>query len=303
MGYPACASTTSKVEDQRADRGVLLIGLPVHGGRVASVCRPARGVLEWHRLDDPAHAYPRDGLEATFAGVSCSSASACTAVGQYLASGGATGSLVERWNGTEWSIQPNPTSGATTDDPSLGSVSCPSATSCTAVGSSLTGPLAEKWNGSTWSILPTPTTPPGAASAAVNAVSCSSANLCTATGNYQVSIPVELALAERWNGTQWTIQPTPNPAGATDTILQSVSCATATACTATGIADVSAVAEKWNGGTWTIEPTPSPANAQEDGLNGVSCTAPGTCTAVGFWNYDHAGPTGKTLAEHKQASS
>ena len=82
-----------------------------------------------------------------------------------------------------------------------------------------------------------------------------------------------------------------------------MSCATATACTATGIADVSAVAEKWNGGTWTIEPTPSPANAQEDGLNGVSCTAPGTCTAVGFWNYDHAGPTGKTLAEHKQASS
>ena len=35
---------------------------------------------------------------------------------------------------------------------------------------------------------------------------------------------------------------------------------------------------------------------------GVSCTAPATCTAVGFWSYEGGGPTGQTLAEHKQGS-
>jgi hypothetical protein len=247
---------------------------------------------------------PAPDISAQFDGVSCSSASACTAVGWYITpTSGVTGSLVERWNGTRWSIQPNPTTGAT--DAILGAVSCPSGTACTAVGSYDTNGspmLAERWNGTKWSILPTPPTPPGATIAEVSGVSCSSANLCTAAGWSSGGSPVETALAERWNGSQWTIQPTPNPAGATDTILESVSCTATTACTAAGGSDASAVAEKWNGTTWTIEPTPSPAKARSDGLTGVSCTAPATCTAVGFWSYQGGGPTGQTLAEHKQGS-
>ena len=93
----------------------------------------------WTILPTPI---PATALEATFAGVSCSSASACTAVGQYLASGGATGSLVERWNGTEWSIQPNPTSGATTDQQDWERVLPVRHSSWTPRGHDLTGPLA-----------------------------------------------------------------------------------------------------------------------------------------------------------------
>jgi hypothetical protein len=242
-------------------------------------------------------------ISTQFTGVSCSSASACTAVGWYIAnSDGNTGSLVERWNGTSWSIQSNPAGGATNGI--LAGVSCTSGTACTAVGSyDINGNpiLAERWNGTRWTMLPTPPAPAGASSAAVNGVSCSSASLCTATGDYfPAGSFTPLSLAERWNGSQWAVQPTPNPANGA--ILEAVSCPSATACTAAGVSGPAAVAEAWNGATWAIESTPSPTKAHGTGLTGVSCVAPATCTAVGDWNYQSAGPTGQTLAEHKQGS-
>ena len=64
--------------------------------------------------------------------MSCSSPGACTAVGVFDNLPG-TGTLVERWNGTSWSIQAsaNP-AGAFTSV--LFGVSCPAATFCVAVG-------------------------------------------------------------------------------------------------------------------------------------------------------------------------
>jgi hypothetical protein len=257
----------------------------------------------WNGTAWATQATPNPALDITaeLDGVSCSSASACTAVGWYISNtSGGTASLVERWNGTQWSIQ----TGAQGNE--LNGVSCPSGTACTAVGDVITGsgdmPLAEHWDGTHWSILPTPPKPPGAAVSELNGVSCPSANRCTAAGWYSISSPVELTLAERWNGSQWAIQPTPNPAGATDTILESVSCPAATACTAAGVSDVTAVAEAWNGVTWVVEPTPSPTKAQASGLSGVSCVAAATCTAVGDWNYGAPSAVGQTLAEHKQGS-
>jgi hypothetical protein len=67
-------------------------------------------------------------------GVSCASAANCTAVGDYYrTAAGPQVTLVERWNGTAWRIEPSPGTGRGS---TLDSVSCPSATSCTAVGSS-----------------------------------------------------------------------------------------------------------------------------------------------------------------------
>jgi hypothetical protein len=68
--------------------------------------------------------------------VSCTSASSCTAVGQYQSSNvttfGAPETLAEVWDGTTWTI-------ATTPDPSstqnqLNSVSCGASQVCAAVG-------------------------------------------------------------------------------------------------------------------------------------------------------------------------
>jgi hypothetical protein len=159
-------------------------------------------------------------------GLSCSSATACTAVGS-----GVNAPLAERWNGTDWTIQSTPKP-AGTQPVVLISVSCPTATDCTAVGDYETGatgytPLAEQWNGTAWSIQSIPT--PSGAGGVLEHVSCVTARACIAVGWGSAG-----ALVEQWNGTAWSIQPTPAPSGATHSVLSGVSCTTATTCTAVG---------------------------------------------------------------------
>jgi len=220
--------------------------------------------------------------------VSCASPSACTAVGVFDNVPG-TGTLAERWDGRSWSIQasPNP-AGALTSV--LSGVSCPAARFCVAVGNyqNRTGRhaiLAEAWNGSSWSVLPAPP-PAGAHRSYLNGVSCVSATACTAVGSYQTRSGRHVTLAEHWNGTAWSRQPTPNPATPPRSALTAVSCTSATACTAVGNSSLDsfgsnsrALAERWNGTAWSIQPTP---NSPTGGfLSGVSCASPRACVAVG----------------------
>ena len=88
--------------------------------------------------------------------VACISATNCTAVGDdQNSTGTADTTLAAQWNGTTWTIDSTP-SPATFS--ALFSVSCTSATFCTAVGASspsasgAVSPLAETWNGSAWSL-------------------------------------------------------------------------------------------------------------------------------------------------------
>ena len=67
--------------------------------------------------------------------------------------------------------------------------------------------------GLSWKIQPTPN-PSGATFSYLNGVSCTAATACIAVGYSRNSTGTDLALAERWNGSSWRIQPTPNPAGA-----------------------------------------------------------------------------------------
>ena len=209
-------------------------------------------------------------------GVSCTSPSACTAVGYYFNSGGDAVTLAERWDGSSWKIQTTPSNGS---DPFSGlyGVSCTSATACTAVGASVdvnvAATLAERWDGTSWTIEPTPNQN---RYSQLSGVSCTSATACTAVGTGPI--------AERWDGTSWTIQPTPNPSGSLSSPLSGVSCASATACTAVGDYFTSVqltLAEGWDGTTWTIEPNPNPSGAPINTLSGVSCTSATACTAVG----------------------
>jgi hypothetical protein len=179
--------------------------------------------------------------------VSCASASACTAVGTY-SNGTMNVMLAERWNGTRWSIQ-HPSSPSGSQASTLAGVSCVSATACTAVGNYNNGTtrvaLAEGWNGTKWSIQHTPN-PAGGSEIHLLRVSCTSATACTAAGFYS-NATTTVTLAERWNGTRWSIQTTPNPAGGSNSMLNGVSCASATACTAVGGSSNGTLAEGWNG--------------------------------------------------------
>jgi hypothetical protein len=233
-----------------------------------------------------------------FNGVSCASATACTAVG----SSGTQDDLsllADHWDGTSWSMQDPPTpEGAVSSD--LDRVSCPTATFCAAVGSYETKPdapmpLTETWNGTSWSIQPTPDP-----SATLNDVSCTSASDCTAAGDRTDSVGPQVTLVEHWDGTGWSIEPTPNPPPGNSPSLGGVSCTSATACTAVGYSfDDSSylgatLAERWNGTSWTIQSTPNKATYEGfNVLNAVSCASETVCTAVGYWQEVcdvHTGP-------------
>src|SRR5215467_13227659 len=96
----------------------------------------------------------------------------------------------------------------------------------------VTGASAAAAAASGWSIQHTPN-PTGASFVPLQAVSCTSATACTAVGSSSTSTTT-VTLAERWNGTKWSIQHTPNPTGASFVPLKAVSCTSATACTAVG---------------------------------------------------------------------
>ncbi len=240
---------------------------------------------------------------SSLSGVSCTSATACTAVGNYINASHVEVTLGERWNGMVWAVQatPNPGGPQVSD---LTGVSCTSATACTAVGYYYkTGPvevtLAERWNGTAWAVQATPN-PGGPQVSDLTGVSCTSATACTAVGSYYKTGPVEVTLAERWNGTAWAVQGTPNPGGTHGSSLSGVSCTSATACTAVGeytnASNVAVtLAERWNGTAWAVQGTPNPGGTHGSGLSGVSCTSATACTAVG--EYTNASNVSVTLAE------
>ena len=248
---------------------------------------------------NPPDALPNLVAGPSLSGVSCVSASLCTAVGSYLGIAGHPVSLAERWNGASWVIQPTPNP-AGAFFTGLSGVSCASASACTAVGvytnsAGNSVPLAERWDGTTWVIEPT-TNPPGAQpredATGLSGVSCVSASACTAVGFYTKSAG-EVSLAERWDGTAWAIQTTPNPPGAHFSVLGGVSCVSAGTCTAVGghyrhnAGHELPLAERWDGAGWAIQTTPNPSGGAtplfngSGQLNGVSCVSAGTCTAVG----------------------
>jgi hypothetical protein len=139
------------------------------------------------------------GWDSELKSVSCSSARACTAVGtRYREDPTAEVSLplVERWNGTRWSLQTAASPADLLGSSVLRGVSCTSASACIAVGYYQNKTLVERWNGKKWSVQSTPQ-----AQGSLYSVTCSSTSACTAVGSY-----IEGALVERWNGKKWSVQ-------------------------------------------------------------------------------------------------
>ncbi len=233
---------------------------------------------------------PQGAIGAALNSVSCTLGT-CTAAGYSSGSTHADVPLAEGWNGTSWSIQTIPSPSDATAGGLL-AVSCVSTTSCIAVGSydrganSIPVPLVEAWSAPTWRVE-TSAMPESAGISFLRGDSCVSAAMCVAVGSSENDVGATLTLAEAWNGTSWSVESTPNPAGTTNAQLNAVSCSSSSACTAVGYYYQNAtgatltLAESWNGRTWSIQSTPNPAGTTTSGLFGVSCTSSSACTAVG----------------------
>jgi len=216
-----------------------------------------------------------DASGTALTGVSCSARDACTAVGSYTTPAGTQVGLIESWNGAQWDIE-------SAGEPVMSAVSCTSGRACMAVGRS----SAETWAGNRWTVraLPAPT---GSQSVQLNGISCTRATACTAVGSHQGSLVATSTLAERWDGTSWTIQSTPN--GPEPTSLHAVSCSPPSTCMAVGQwsdeHDNDVAAELWDGTSWSLFPLQSvpigDAGYGAVAFNGVSCPTPDACEAVG----------------------
>jgi hypothetical protein len=197
------------------------------------------------------------------------------AVGFYQNGNGDTMTLAERWDGIGWTLQSTPTSTAVGSR--LDAVSCPTSTTCIAVGSDRGGALAEIWSGGSWTIQPTEF------SVGLGAVSCASPTDCMAVGT-SIGGVTDVPFAARLEGSTWSAQPLPSLNGDGD--FFTVSCSAPDACTAGGsINDLSGspsgtqpLVERWDGSHWTLQTTPWLANGGE--ITGISCPSASACTAV-----------------------
>ncbi len=188
-----------------------------------------------------------------------------------------------------WNIQSTPNASGAKHS-SLYDMSCePASTNaCTAVGKQTSSggtssPYAQYWNGGSWTSQST-ATPVGATAAELQADHCLSKTSCVGAGSYTTASGT-FSLVETWNGTSWSIQTTPNPAGATETRLKGISCKEIMACIAVGYkgsgSSSQPVAIRGNSGTWSLETVPLPAGAVGAELTGVECTSTISCRAVG----------------------
>jgi hypothetical protein len=261
--------------------------------------------------------------------LTCLAAVAVVASVSAAASAASAASAAPVATGPHWVIQSTPNRAA--PESQLQSVSCTSGMACTAVGSS--GPLevllasgasrpfagktpnittrittlAERWGGEHWRIESTPN-PAGSTFSSLSSVACTSRRACTAVGS---AIPgkVFVPLAERWNGSRWSIERTPRPPKATSSELLGVSCPASNECIAVGDYSTSPTAffgfaERWNGSRWTPAGVIKPS--ANTSLSSISCSSVRRCTAVG--DYEKATTT-LPLAErwasgkwHKQST-
>ena len=85
------------------------------------------------------------------------------------------------------------------------------------------------------------------------------------------------ALAEHWDGTRWTLNPTQFPAGQ---ILLGVDAVSASDVWAVGMDDYGALIDHYDGSAWTHVPTP--ASGQGGDLGGIDSAAPDDLWAAGY---------------------
>jgi hypothetical protein len=255
----------------------------------------------WNGVDwITALAYqPAGATVSDLMGVSCPSTTTCVAVGYYHTSGG-TFPLAERWTGAGW-MPWSPVVPAGATNTMLTGVSCPSLTTCVAVGYTVNPTtnseqdLAELSDGEIWTIQATQPALSGV-DFFLNAVSCSSATDCLAVGQYHTTLAGAdqyLTWSEHWNGSIWTGW-YPGAIGGYYNNLAGVSCPSATACTAVGWAHAAGgndvpVAERWTGAGWVTLSPKFPVALDGTVLTGVSCASVTSCTAVG-WAYQSLAP-------------
>jgi hypothetical protein len=199
-----------------------------------------------------------------------------------------------------WKIVSSPNVGTGTFGNNLNAVAVVSANDVWAVGFSpdpsgtplyIHRSLIEHWNGSSWSVITSPN-PAGKPDVQLNGVAAISAGDIWAVGHSgdPAFVPLQ-TLTEHWNGTSWSIIPSPSPGTYNGNDLTAVAAISSNDVWAVGWyqsgptgQEGGALTMHWDGTSWTVVPNPSKAN-----LYSVTAVSSNDVWAVGaqvimHWN-------------------
>ena len=192
--------------------------------------------------------------------------------------GGGLGSahtgLVAQWNGSTWTRVTVPLPKNNNMSSNLDAISADSGSDVWIVGTYLfevnSSDYSEEtyslhWNGSAWTIVPMPLNPGTNPNVgySLDAIKANSPTDVWAVGDeYNLTTNSSSTLIEHYNGTQWSIVPSPSPG--TGGVLNGVTTSNATNnvwavgdYTPTGSSVVQTLTLNWNGNTWSTVASPN----------------------------------------------
>jgi hypothetical protein len=237
-------------------------------------------------------------------GVAGVSSSLAWGVGlKYNSGGDRIRTLIERWDGTTWTAVPSPNSGHLVDE--LSAVAAADSTHAFAVGarqprSGRNRTLIEQFDGTGWSVVPSPNRGPGASF--LSGVTAIAPNDVWAVGGRDLPSTARAPLVEHWNGTSWSVVPSPYFHRSLQTSLADISAVSANDVWAVGSYYSERrrgnfpLTEHWDGTAWSIIPAPRPGT-EDSGFSSVTALAADDVWAVG--NSSGRGP----IAEHWDGSA
>jgi hypothetical protein len=207
--------------------------------------------------------------------------------------------LTLHWDGMRWNRVPSPN--VPDADNYLYEVAASSSNDVWAVGYEHDHPngdyktLTMHWDGSEWRIVPSPNGP-GAPGGYLLTVAATSANDVWAAG-YYIAGGAYMTLIEHWDGTKWSVVPSPNPSARRATKLNAIAALSSTDAWAVGYYEDSLNNNRkqtlilhWNGSDWDIVPSPNGPGA-DNALHSVTAINPTDAWAVGIYG-------AQTLVQH-----
>lgn len=231
-------------------------------------------------------------------GVSAVSESDAWAVGvSYNTERTLSTSLIEHWNGTQWSIVSSPNPSSTLN--AINAVAAVAANDVWAVGFAPTGAsstsLILHWNGTAWSLVPNPASSTPISNLAALAVI--SANDIWAVGTGEVG-DEDITVTLHWNGAAWSVVPSPNIGPEVDNSLAGVAAVASNDVWAVGtqqprsLTDPHTLVLHWDGSRWKIVTSANDGGSTVGNhLLAAAAVGPNDVWAVGYSEFG-------TLSEH-----
>ena len=164
-------------------------------------------------------------------GISCTSATACVAVGSVKTAKHEYAPLVESWNGSVWSLQSAPAGNA--DE--VAAVSCVSASYCMATG--IEADQISLWDGTKWSAS-------FEGEVSLQGIWCAAEDSCDSFGDSM--------FGRHWNGSEWLPENLAPRNGGSTLGMRDISCPPPGSCVAVGEQPV--IAERLPSPLWWKEP-------------------------------------------------